>query len=253
MTQPLPSVYAELLASVGSTGGSLAEDLMDRDERRGVHLFHLLTLLRPLYEGLTQQREALLWLGRRPGIDDDIANLLRESAQKVLSGMETMLAEPDPRVLDEARHLMEIEFLLREFARSPERLELWRHLPEDERAEQFEFGALLRREQWALGIDGRHILFDQEEYRFHSLSVHQQPRGRRRPLPSPDETTGLFRDAADLLHHASRVWDAGLAAVEATRSARGRSAVTEWPTLDAVDAARRMIDETNRAVGLTDS
>lgn len=248
-----PAVYAELLAATGATLGSLADDLSGRNERRGLHLFILLTHLRPLYDGLAQLREAMLWLSRRPGIDDDIAGLLREAAQQVVSGIETMLSEPDPRVLDEARHLMEIEFLFRDFARSPERLHMWRRLSDDQRTQQFGFAALRTREERALGVDGGHILFDEEEYRFHSLSVHPQPLGHRRPLPSPDETTGLFRDAADLLHHASRVWDAGRAAADVARSGRAGSRDTEWPPLDAVDAARQMIDESNRAVGLPDS
>jgi hypothetical protein len=247
-----PALYAELLATVASTRGSLADDLSSRNERRGLHLFLLLTYLRPLYEGLTQLHEALLWLVRRPGIDVDIAGMLRDAAQLVVSGMETMLSEPDPRVLDEARHLMEIEFLFRDFARSPERLEMWRLLSEEERTQQFEFGALRKREEGALGVVGRHILFDQEEYRFHALSAHPQPVGHRRLLSSPDETSGLFRDAADLLHHSSRVWDAGLAAVKATRSG-GRSDEPDWPALGAVEAARRLIDESYREVGLSGS
>jgi hypothetical protein len=244
------AVYAELLATIGSTFGPLAADLSDREERRGLHLFQLLTHLRPLFEGLSQLREALLWLARRPGVDDDINTLLRDAAQQILSGVEAMLAEPDPRVLGEAGHLMEIEFLFRDFTRVPDRLDSWRQLSEEERAEQFGFGALRQREERALGFVGQHVLFDEEEYRFHALSLHARPLGRRGPLPAPDAVTGLFRDAGDLLHHASRVWEAGIRAAEATRSSRVKSGGdVDWPSLDAVDEARRMIDENNRAIG----
>jgi hypothetical protein len=243
-------VYAEVLATIGWTLGPLAEDLSHREERRGLHLFQLLTHLRPLVEGLSQLREALLWLARRPGVDDDLASLLRDAAQQVLLGVERMLSEPDPRVLSEARYLMEIEFLLRDFSRSPERLDVWRRLPEDERTRHFGFAALRAREERALGFAGRHVLFDEEEYRFHGLSLHPQPQGRRRPLPAPDEATGLFRDAADLLHHASRVWEAGLVVAGATRSSRRKPGDEAGrPLLDAVERATRMIDENNRALG----
>jgi hypothetical protein len=244
-------VYAELLATIGSTrGGSLGEELSGREERRGLHLFQMLTHLRPLFEGLSQLREALLWLGRRPGVDDDIDSLLREAAQRVLTGVESILAKAEPRVLDEARHLMEIEFLLRDFSRTPERLDVWRQLSEDERTRQFGFRELRQREEKALGFVGRHVLFDEEEYRFHSLSLHPQPLGGRRPLPAPDEVSGLFRDAADLLHHASRVWEAALAAAEATRSYGGKpDDGAGRPPLDAVDEARRLIDANNHATG----
>ena len=248
-------VYAELLATVGSTpGGSLGEQLSGREERRGLRLFQLLTQMRPLFEGLSQLRAGLLWLGRRPGVDDDIDSLLREAAQQILSGTESMLARDEPRVLDEPRHLMEIEFLLRDFARTPRRLDVWRQLSDDERTGQFGFRALRQREEKALGFVGRHVLFDEEEYRFHSLSLHPRPLGRSRPLTAPDEISGLFRDAADLLHHASRVWEAALAAVDATRS-HGVTPDDEAgrPRLDAVDEARRLIDANNRATGLPET
>ena len=244
-------VYAELLATIGSNhGGSLAEELSAREERRGLHLFQLLTHLRPFFEGLSQLREALLWLGRRPGVDGDIVSLLREAAQQVLSGVESMLAEAEPRVIDESRHLMEIEFLLRDFGRTPERLDVWRQLSEDERASQFGFAALRQREESALGFVGGDVLFDEEEYRYHGLSLHPRPLGRRFTLPAPDEVSALFRDAADLLHHASRVWEAARAAAGATRSYGGKQDDEAGrPPLDAVDEARRLIDANNRATG----
>ena len=251
LVEETPGVaYAELLATTRSTFGPLADTLAERNERRGMHLFLLLTNLLPFFEGLSQQREALLWLARRTGIDDDIASLLREAAQQVVSGVESMLAEPDPRALDEARFLMEIEFLFRDFARSPERLEVWRRLPEDQRRQQFGFTALRRREEQLLGVGENHVLFDQEEYRFHGQQMHPLPESYRRGMPAPDEVTGLFRDAGDLLHHASRVWAAGLGLAATTRSGGGHWTDPEWPPLDAVDEARRMIDEHNRTVGL---
>ena len=131
----LIAVYADMLAALGPSLGSLAEELSERNERRGLHLFHLVTMLRPLFDGLSQLREALLWLARAPDVEGEIANLLREAAREVLSGLESMLADPDPRVLDEARHLMEIEFLLLDFSRTPERLDVWRDLSEPERSE----------------------------------------------------------------------------------------------------------------------
>jgi hypothetical protein len=242
-------VYADLLTTLGPTLGPLADELAHRDKRRSEHLFHLSTLLRPFFVGLSQLREALLRLARAPGIDNDIAHLLRDAAQHIVSGMESLLAEPDPRVLDESRRLMEIEFLLFEFTRTPERLRVWRSLSEHERNQEFAFEILRQREEKARGLPAQRVLFDQEEYRVHSSAVHPQPEGRR-PLTAPDEASGLFYDAGDLLHHASRAWSAGLAAAEATRTDPGEPFEHELPRLDAVEAARKMMDEHNQKRGL---
>src|SRR3954454_18859192 len=166
------AVYAEMLAALGPSLGSLAEDLSMRNERRGQRLFHLVTRMRPLFEGLSQLREALLWLPGAQDVDAEIANLLRGAAREVLTGLESLLAEPDPRVVDQARHLMEIEFLLLDFSRAPARLDVWRGLSDPERSKKFEFDALRRREEKAQRIPPQRSLFEREEYRLHSSTVH---------------------------------------------------------------------------------
>ena len=242
--------YADMLAALGASLGSLADELSQRDQRRGRHLFQLVTLLRPLFEGLSQLREAMLWLARGPEVDGEIANLLREAARQVLSGTESMLANADPRVLDEARQLMEIEFLLLDFSRTPERLAVWRDLPEHKRSEQFGFDALRRREEKAQGIPPQRSLFEREEYRLHGSTVHPHPLSHEAQLPPPDEASGLFYDAADLIHHATCVLTAGLAAAGKTGAGSPQQLEAQLPPLDAVQVANRMIDEHHRRIGL---
>jgi hypothetical protein len=246
----LMSGYADMLAALGPSLGSLADELSQRNERRGLHLLHLVTSLRPFFEGLSQLREAMLWLARAPDVDGEIANLLREAARSVLSGTESMLADPDPRVLDEARRLMEIEFLLLDFSRTPERLGVWRDLPESERSEQFGFDALRRREEKEQGIPPQRSLFEREEYRLHGSTVHPQPLRSEAPVSPPDEASGLFYDATDLLHHAARVLTAGLAAAAQTGAGSPQQLEAQLPPLDAVQEADRMIDEHHRRTGL---
>jgi hypothetical protein len=245
------ALYGDLLATLEPSLDSLAEELSERDARRSLHLFHLLTRLRPFFDGLSQLYGALLWLARLPGVDDDVAYLLREAAQQVVSGMESLLAEPDPRVLDEARRLMEIEFLFFEFTRTPDRLAVWRAISERERTQEFGFDALRQREEKAQGLPAEKVLFDREEYRMHSSAVHPQPLSRQPSGSSPpDPATGLFYDAGDLLHHASRVWTAGLAAAKRTGSISGDAFDARLPPLDAVEAAKQMMEENSRNLGL---
>ena len=242
--------YADMLAALGPSLGSLAEELSERNERRGRHLFHLVTMLRPFFDGLSQLREAMLWLARAPGVDGEIANLLRDAVRAVLSGTESILANPDPRVLDEARQLMEIEFLLLDFSRTPERLGAWRDLPESERSEQFGFDALRRREEKAQGIPPQRSLFEREEYRLHGSTVHPQPLSSDVPVSAPDAASGLFYDAADLIHHAARVLTAGLAAAGQTGAGSRQQLEAQLPPLDSVHVANQLIDDNHRRIGL---
>jgi hypothetical protein len=145
---------------------------------------------------------------------------------------------------------MEIEFLLLDFSRTPERLDVWRDLPEHERSEQFGFDALRQREEKAQGIPPQRSLFEREEYRLHGSTVHPHPLSSDAQVSPPDDASGLFYDAADLIHHAARVLTAGLAAAGQTGAGSPQLLEAQLPPLDAVQVANQMIDENHRRIGL---
>jgi hypothetical protein len=230
--------------------GGLVTELAARQERRSQQLFSVATQSPVFIEGLSQLHAAFLWLAEQPGVDGEIAHLLREVASRVVSGTEFLLSQPDPRVLDDARYLMEVEFLFLDFSRDPDQLDSWSRMPQPERSRHFNFEVLRQLHQAAAGISGDRVLFDQEEYHLHGSATHPEPVDRDPPLPVPDTATGLFLDMTDLLHHAVRAWTAALTVAGATGSTDTATLAAQRPSLDAVDVAMKLIDETHRSTGL---
>lgn len=244
------TAYDDVLDTLRPVTGGLVNELAARQQRRSQHLFSVATQFPVLLEGLSQLYESFLWLSRQPGVDGEVAHLLRETGSRVVSGTEFLLSQPDPRVLDEARYLMEVEFLLLDFVRDPDRLDDWRRMPQSQRSRQFDFDVLRQLHQAAAGIPSDRVLFDQEEYRLHGSATHPGPVDRDPPLPVPDTPTGLFLDMADLLHHAVRAWKAAVALVGKTGPIDATTPGAQRPRLDAVDVAMRLIDDTHRSIGL---
>jgi hypothetical protein len=242
--------YDGVLDTLRPVARGLVTELAARQERRSQHLFSVATRFPVFLEGLSQLHDAFLWLAGQPGVDGEIAHLLREAGSRVVSGTEFLLSQPDPRVLDEARYLMEVEFLLLDFVRDPQRLDAWSRMPQPERDRQFGFKALRETHQAAAGIPADRVLFDQEEYQLHGSTTHPSPVDRDPPLPVPDTATGLFLDAADLLHHAVRAWTAALTVAGATGSIETAARGAQRPALDAVEVAKKLIDDTHRTIGL---
>jgi hypothetical protein len=247
---PPPVTYDSLLETLASAVGPLALELNERHSRRAAHLVHLLTLSRLTFDGLSELRESFLWLTRVPGADPEIAALCRQAADKIVGGVESLLVDTHPRVLDEARYLMEIEFLFYEFAREPSQVPVWRDLSARERNQRFGFGALRRREERARNVPADHVLADRQEYSVHSSSVHPCPSSETADV-GLDAASGIFHDASDLLQHAARTWAAALDAFESTMSDREAEADEMPPRLDAVTGAMGLIDEQRMAMGWT--
>jgi len=244
------TAYDDVLDTLRPVAGGLVTELVARQERRSQHLFSVATQFPVFLEGLSQLHEAFLWLAGQPGVDGEIAHLLREAGSRVVSGTEFLLSQPDPRVLDEARYLMELEFLFLDFVRDPNRLAAWSRMPPSERNRHYDFNALRQLRQAAVGIPSDRVLFDQEEYQLHGSATHPAPVDRDPPLPVPDTATGLFLDTADLLHHAVRAWTAALTVAGATGSTDTATLAAKRPPLDAVDVAIKLVDETHRSIGL---
>jgi hypothetical protein len=244
------TAYDDVLATLKPAVGGLVTELAARQERRSQHLFSVATHFPVFLESLSQLYEAFLWLAAQPGVDGEITHLLREAGSRVVSGTEFLLSQPDPRVLDEARYLMEVEFLFLDFVRDPEQLDAWSRMPPPERNRHFDFTVLRKLHQASAGIPAERVLFDQEEYQLHGSATHPRPVDGDPPLAAPDTATGLFFDTADLLHHAVRAWTAGMTVAGATGSTDAWTLEAKRPSLDAVDVAMKLIDETHRGMGL---
>ena len=83
--------------------------------------------------------------------------------------------------MDSLRSVMEIEFLLAEFAARPSALTEWLQLPDKEREKQFSPNRLRQLKANRLGIEISHLR-DHADYRGHSMLLHVAP-DQRTPFP----------------------------------------------------------------------
>jgi hypothetical protein len=198
---------------------------------------------------LGQATRSLAWIAALPGMPSAFVDLLADAQLDVAHGAESVLSRPDPRSLDESRHLMEIEALFRLFARDPKELEAWATTEPHRRNQIYGFGRLLDRERRENGVPDGHVLPDSHEYSTHSQAIHPQVR-RDKLAPASDEMSGTFADLGDLFQHAMRVHAAALDAAEALVPEDTGEGVDAAPPMDQVHRARTVINRVNREWGV---
>jgi hypothetical protein len=240
------TVYGALLHDVGPVLGPLGQALARANERRGEHLLYLLGEFRPLVTALSQLQQAFLWLAGQRGVDADVAAVVRSCADHLVSGTDRLLSEEAPRQMDASRFLLEVEFLFRDFARDPGQHRAWRETTPQERDATFGFRALRARAEQEQHVPDGKLLFEEHEYRTHGARTHPRATATHPEPPAPDTRTGLFYDAADLLHHAMRVWALSETTVRLTGSVDDAAMRADPPSLDAVVTARELVERVQR-------
>ena len=202
-----------------------------------------------LIRAIGQISGSLRWLTTGTSLPEELSELLHDAQDDLANGVESVLSRPDPRVLDESRHLMEIEALLRLFAREPEELRAWADAEPHRRNQQYGFGKLLDRERREKGVPDGHVLPDSVEYGGHSQAVHPLPR-RDKIAPAGDELSGAFADLGDLLQHGARVLDAAVEAMAALLPGDAPGPPSEYPPVDQLEPAWGLIERFNRRLGV---
>ena len=192
------------------------DSLIDTDKKAGCRLLDATLYAAPLLHGLVALTERFDALARLPGLDEDIAGLFRQSADTVYEGVKACIYAPGPRIMDQSRFLMEVEFLLYDLTARPESVDEWKTAEPFRRNQLFGFGKLRSRREADLGYPRGQVLPVRDEYSSHSALVHPRP---ARELTVPDETPSARRfyltaDLADLFGHAVQVSNAADDALE---------------------------------------
>ncbi|HWU21538.1 MAG TPA: hypothetical protein VN088_08435 [Nocardioides sp.] len=234
--------YSQLLGDLAGYVGSLHPVLTATDDTRATNLLDSALWLMPTWRGLSQLHDAFLWWSEANGLQPEIAGLLKQAAEHLVLGVESILGQRAPRVVDESRFLMEVEFLLRDFSLDPARIDEWAALPPRKRHQKFGFGQARSRVEKAAGIPHGRVLPDRDEYSLHSRVVHPWPRGE---LPVPDGTphdrrSWLATDLGDLLGHGWKVLMAFLGDIEKFLPDEGQEIAGDPPD---ISAAREVLDD----------
>jgi hypothetical protein len=176
--------------------------------------------------GLCEAFEEVISWGRAlsstPRLHPELAHLCDFIVETIVSGVDLILSLPDPHEVEQGRLLLETEYLLKEVAVDPSRLDEWAGLEDHLRANRFGFGELRRREEIRENLPAGMVLAARDHYRVHSTHSHPFPRSAVMP-PAADPRMGLLSDLVDLLGHAWSVLTAAeraVAAVAGAESAR---------------------------------
>jgi len=148
-------------------------------------------------ELLTQLR----FLGELPDLDSELAHLLKDAQRWVIDGVDQLLSQPMPDSTEEARKLLELEYLFRDFAATESNLSEWSRLEPWNRQSKYGFGKLRQREEQRQALDAGTVIAARDYWITHSVDSHPKPLQDVRPLSKEDPSWSLLSSLGDLLEH----------------------------------------------------
>lgn len=240
--------YEALLTQMSHRWGPVGEALQAAHTRRRRHLTEMTPDHDTLLRALGQLADSLRWFAESPDLHPEIAHLIECAVHDLQQGVESVFSDADPRVLDESRHLMEVELLFRTFAREPGELQAWIDIESHRRNAKFGFGRLLDREARARDVREGYSLPDRREYSAHSEVVHPIPYPDR-PAPAEDLAGGMFCDLGDLYQHGIRIYGIMPALLDATLPPNSRPPKRARPATPDFIQARRLIQDFTHMIG----
>jgi hypothetical protein len=137
-------------------------------------------------------------------LDLELVHLLEQAHSWVIRGVDRILSTPAPHNVEEARKLLELEFLLRDFEANPSHLKEWARVEPWRRPKKFGFGDLRRREEKRQGLDETKVVAPRDYWITHSVASHPQPLKDQNPAIAHGGWA-LLSSLGDLLEHAKTV------------------------------------------------
>ncbi len=199
--------------SVQELSSPLLSSLLESRHRRNIQYRQLLRF-NPLSLAFDELLACLEFLSRINNLDPEIVHLLDVAQQWVIDGVDHILSQSDPDSPEESRKLLELEFLFRDFAATPDQLDIWKSMESWKRHKLFGFSELRKREEKRQGLDSETVLAQRDYWITHSIESHPKPIKDVRPI-TEDGTRSLLSSLGDILHHAASVVEAAAICVQA--------------------------------------
>lgn len=193
----------DAMLSAGAWAGQLRDFLLQRSDARARRLFASLTQLTSFPAALAEIGNWLDWLVEWFRLPPAVTHLARYAKEITFAGAEAVLTGDGHTASNNARLLMETEFLLRDFTAEPNRIREWATLKPHDRGNRYSFGETRRRAEQRASTPHGFSLPARGEYQIHSVMAHPSPPGNDDGYP--DLTTELFYELGDLLDHSHRV------------------------------------------------
>lgn len=186
------------------------------------------------FDGFTEVFDCVLTLARAlaavPEAHPELRHLCELIGQWLTAGADELLSRADPRDTEKSRLLLEVQFLLDDFAADPRLLEEWASAEPHRRNQRFGFTKLRERREAREGTPGGMVLAERDHYRTHSIRSHPFPLSDEMPS-ADDPQLGLLADLGDLVVHA-------YAALQSASSALGSVGVDVAAVAAQVDVVR---------------
>jgi len=171
--------YRKLLSVLDGQAPLIVGHLASTDQRRGANLLRLTTNYPWALPGLelyfrhVRALSSAIDKGDRP----EAAGLVLRILDDTEISVEAILGGSPALVSDSCRDIMEIEFLLYEFAASGSAIGEWASLPEHIRNQRFGFSAMRKKEEKRRRIADGLVLPDKFEYMAHCEQLHPTASG----------------------------------------------------------------------------
>ena len=192
--------------------GPLKSGIAKRTARRQLQKAILLKF-KPLSEAFDEVLAQLQFLSNSDDLRPEVSYLLDEAQRWVIGGVDHALAEDTSNEIDEARKLLELEYLLLDFAAVPSSLDEWTAIESWKRQTRFGFGELRKREERRQELDEDMVIAARDYWITHSIHSHPKP-PHDEPPQSPDQSRSLLLLLCDLLGHAMSVVHAAKECIE---------------------------------------
>jgi hypothetical protein len=166
----------------------------------------------PLVEAFDEVLARLALLESTHGLHKEMGHLLHMAGSTVTAGIDHLLSVAEPHDVEEARMLMEIDFLLRDFGAIPAHIDEWATADDRNRQSKFGFGKLREREERRAGLPPESVFPEREQWAAHSVHSHPLPTKDLEP-PLQHPSFSLLSALGDLFDHAFTVEDSGRKAV----------------------------------------
>ena len=186
----------------GVVSAGLAEHArLRREQREGFAKFN------PLSSAFDEVHAQLQVLSEAEELNEEVVHLLRDVQVLMIEGIDRILSVPVPHDVEEARKMLETEFLLRDFAADPGNVEVWSQTESWRRQSHFGFGELRKREEKRLGLDDETVIAPRDYWITHSLNSHPKPLKdvKRR---TDHWSWSMLNSLGDLIEHAKSVVNA---------------------------------------------
>lgn len=200
------------IATTINTSGYVQRELGSIEKSRVVNK-KLLEHFDPILGAFDEVIDVLNALRSSKSIPKEINDLIVDTQQWIIYGLDRSLSVQSGSELEEARKILETEFLLLDFTHRDESLENWKNIEPWKRQQEFGFGKLRQREEKRQDLSEDMVIAARDYWIHHSTQSHPHPHKKNRNKVF-DPSREYLLLICDLLMHSVSLIDSAISYVK---------------------------------------